>query len=78
MDKETIIALTLGEPDKKGLVYEYCIEMGKEELETSKFLAVLILSPYYHWCFNYALDYYQRKFNVCIIRNKDGRIITAY
>lgn len=55
MDKETIIALTMGEPDTKGLIFEYCLEMGKEELETSKFLAVLMLSPYYDWCFNYAL-----------------------
>lgn len=78
MDKETIIALTMGEPDTKGLIFEYCLEMGKEELETSKFLAVLMLSPYYDWCFNYALEYYQRKFNICILRNKEGRIITAY
>lgn len=78
MDKETIIALTMGEPDTKGLIFEYCLEMGKEDLETSKFLAVLMLSPYYDWCFNYALEYYQRKFNICILRNKEGRIITAY
>lgn len=78
MDKETVIELTLGKPDNKGLIFEYCIEMGKDELETSKFIAVLVMSPYYMDCFMYALDYYQRKFNICILRNKDGRIITAY
>lgn len=78
MDKETVIALTKGESDKTGLIFEYCIEMGKEGLEASKFLAELILSPYYDCCFNYALDYYQRKFNICILRDKEGRIINAY
>ena len=78
MDKETIIALTMGKPDSKGLVFEYCIEMGKEEFETSKFLATIMMTPYYEWCFQYALEYYQRKFNICILIDKDGRIIKAY
>ncbi len=80
MDKETIIALTLGNGDKAELVYEYCLEMGKEELEVSKFISCLVLGPRYYldWCFLYALEYYQRKFNICILYSKEGRIITAY
>lgn len=78
MDREAIIALILGAPDNVGLLFEYCIEMGKKETETSKFLEILVMTPYYRQCFNYALNYYQRKFNICILRNKDGRIIKAY
>lgn len=78
MDKETVIALTMGYPDKTGLVFEYCLEMGKDELLTSQFLAILILTPYYRECFQYALEYYQRKFNLCLLRDKEGRIIKVY
>lgn len=78
MDREAIIALIMGGPDNAGLLFEYCIEMGKEETKTFKFLTMLVMTPYYKRCFNYALDYYQRKFNICILRSKDGRIVKAY
>lgn len=79
MDKETIVALTLGRGNRTGLIMDYCLEMGKEEPNVSKFIAYLLDNLYLHdWCFLYALEYYQRKFNICILYSKEGRIITAY
>lgn len=79
MDKETIIALTKGEGDKLKLICDYCSEMGKEDMDISKFIMALMMSPsHLEWCFHYALDYYQRKFNICILYSKEGRIINVY
>ena len=78
MDKDRIIAYTLGIPDMD-LIYEYCLEMGKKEEDISKFMTVLMFYPYQcNQCFYYALEYYQRKFNICIITDKENRIISAY
>lgn len=41
MDKETIIALTKGEGDKLKLICDYCSEMGKEDMDISKFIMAL-------------------------------------
>lgn len=80
MDKETIIALTKGTGDKANCIYEYCEEMGKDKMDISKFLMALMMAPipYFDYCFQYALDYYQRKFNICILYSKEGRIINVY
>ena len=78
MDKQTIIDLTLAKPYDGDLIFEYCIEMGKEESETIKFINLLIFTPYYNYCFKHALDYYQKKFNIILLHDKNGNLITAY
>ena len=77
LDRDTIINITLGKSDTD-IIYEYCIEMGKDKDKSYEFSSFVSFTPFYKYCFNYALDYYQRKFNVCILRDKEGKIINVY
>lgn len=82
MDKETIVKLTKSNEFDLEVIYDYCIEMGKDELLVSKLMSELITHPFAEmikrsYYFD-ALEYYQRKYNICILKDRDGRIITAY
>lgn len=82
MDKEKVIELTKGNSFSLEVIYDYCIEMGKDELLVSKLITALAMSPFGEMIKrNYyfeALDYYQRKYNISILKDKDGRILNAF
>lgn len=84
MDKKRIIELTKSNKADLEVVYDYCIEMGKDELEVSKFVAILLYPRNVQefelaaFCHQYALEYYQRKFNIVIWRDANGKLIDVY
>lgn len=84
MDKQRIIELTKSGKLDLEVVYDYCIEMGKDEIEVNKFITLLLspqsLTEFEIMCFccQYALEYYQRKFNIVIWKDKNGKLIDAY
>lgn len=80
MDKQTIIDITKNNNIKLEVIYDYCIENGKDEIKTSALITALIRLPTIMWMdwYNVALEYYRRKFNICILRDKNGKIIHVY
>lgn len=65
---------------KADVLLEYCLEMGKDRDETMSFLYILSMmkTSLYFFCYDYALEYYQRKFDIIIVTDKENRIVTAY
>lgn len=80
MDKETICNLTLNVTDiDMQVIKDYCIEMGKELEMTDIFCSILPLQPILFRTYYFeALDYFQRKYNITIVRNKKDNIIKVF
>lgn len=80
MDKDKVLYYTKEYGRfKTDVLVEYCLEMGKDKDETTSFLYILLMNPsLYFFCYDYALEYYQRKFGIIIVTDKENRIITAY
>ena len=81
MDKDTIIRiLNNGHPTSQEaitVIVDYCLDKGKTPSQVNMFLhmsAQLNLEYY----FNYALDYYKKKFEVISIIDKEGKILLTY
>lgn len=78
--KEDVINATMSESIDIDLIKEYCIEHGKDNDMIDKLIMVLAVIPtklmqYYM----VALEYYQCKFNISLIHEKEGgRLITAF
>lgn len=73
MDREFIVRITkeviqgsISREDIHALIFNYCIEHGKDSYKTEELINVLLLIrnelPYY---IHTALDYYKRKFTIC-------------
>ena len=54
----------------KSVIHDYCIEKGKPQDLTSKFVTMLMFSPSIVPCFAIALSYFEQKYNVCSVREK--------
>ena len=81
MDKDTLIRMlrngTFNEYDIITIISEYCIEKGKNLKDIQNFISmVLPINPHYY--FNYALDYYKKKFELMSIIDKEGKILLTY
>lgn len=81
MDKDTLIRMlrngTFNEYDIITIISEYCIEKGKNLKDIQNFISIALpINPHYY--FNYALDYYKRKFGVVTIIDKEGKILLIY
>lgn len=79
MDKDKFMALLekhyskrLTHSDALQLIFEYCLERGKEEDICRKFIDVLPLTPYFLHCFEQALHWYKAKFNITEIMKPQG------
>lgn len=60
------------------IVNNYCIEMGKDPELSLQFSKVLLQSRVIEPFFLTALQYYQRKFNICTITNENNEIKLIY
>lgn len=82
MDKETIIKYTLNNNMQSidlNVIREYCIEKGKNINKIDIFLQILRMDiPYLLHCYNTALEYYQEKFNIVVVIDKDNNVKYAY
>lgn len=77
MDKETVIKAT--ESIDLSIITEYCQEMGKEPDKISSLISILPnIPPLLMSCYSTALEYYQIKFGISILKDKDGKIIKAF
>lgn len=81
MDKERLLVV-LKHPRTEYLIEllkEYCLEMGKPLNMTLVFLNLVVQTPFFHECYDIAINYYKNKFNVTdLIDNKTNQIILTY
>ena len=80
MDKKTLISIledkshSLGNVQK--VIYDYCIEMGKDEKDTDTFIAYISNTLFFlRPCFETALNYYKNKFNIAEIIDSNNNIL---
>lgn len=80
MDKETIIDITTSGHVDLGVIYDYCIEKGKEQEKTRELIEALGSIPTVFWKDWYveAVEYFQRKHGIVIVTDKNNRIIDVY
>lgn len=77
--KEYIINATIKNNLYPDIIIEYCKEHNKEEDMITKLMIVLLSdSRLMYKCYIIALEYYQEKYNIVIVRNKENIIINAY
>ena len=61
------------------IIKAYCQEFDKKEENIDKLLSVLALTPVLMYeCYNIALDYFFIKFEVSILKDKNGIIKAIY
>lgn len=83
MDRDTFITLYCNKSQKipindvDNLILEYLVEMGKEESKSRVFIETLKMrnSLIYSSIFINVLAYYKNKFNICILKSKDGIVL---
>lgn len=77
--KEDIIEATVDYNIYPDIIINYCLEHNKEVQLTNKFIIVLLSNPVLlDKCYNIALNYYQEKYNITMVKDKQGIIILAY
>lgn len=81
---------TINKNDILELIYGYCIDKGKPEIQISSFIAALerdamlnplrsrMETPLKDYCFDYALKYYTDKFNIVLLFDKNNNFIKAF
>lgn len=81
MDKQTIINLSNqfynNQIPKEGprIVYNYCIEKGKDPNLTNTFIQMSLQLGFFNSLYQQVLEYYQRQFEVCLVKDPLGKII---
>ena len=81
MDKATFIKIinnSIAQKDIQKVIYDYCIEMGKTEKDTDTFVSLLMVTPFAIPCFNTAIDYYKRKFNITSVIDANNNTLKNY
>ena len=81
MDKKKLLDILnkdITHKDAEIIIYDYCIENGKDESETDKFILLLKMTPFMNACFNIALDYYKRKFNIISVIDTNNNTLKSY
>lgn len=80
MDKETIISITTSGHVDLGVIYDYCIEKGKGKEKTRELIESLASIPMVLWKDWYieAVEYFQRKYRIVIVIDRNNRIIDVY
>ena len=48
-------------------VSEYCIDKGKDPVMVARYIPILMTSPYLPIMFSYALEYFEKKYNIIYI-----------
>jgi hypothetical protein len=81
MDKQTTIDLSNQfynnqiPPNATQLVLDYCIEKGKTPNLSKAFIEMSVQLGFFLTIYQSMLEYYQRQFEVCLIKNDLGKII---
>lgn len=81
MDKNKLLDILgrdITHKDAEIIIYDYCIENGKDESETDKFILLLKMTPFMNACFSIALDYYKRKFNITSVIDANNNTLKNY
>ena len=87
MDKEFIINLLkclnsnqLQINDVTILLTDYCVvEHNKPVIDTNKFISIILSNPIIISTYvSIALDYYKRKFNICELYSKEGKLLQIF
>ena len=87
MDKEFIINLLkclnskqLQVNDVTILLTDYCVvEHNKSVTDTNKFMSIILSNPIIMSTYvSIALDYYKRKFNICELYSKEGKLLQIF
>lgn len=85
MDRDRISLLTqkigsgfLKVEDILQVIMDYCIEKGKDTSMSQQFVTILLESGKIMEPFLIALEYFQKKFNICILTDIEGKIITTF
>lgn len=68
----------LGTKDMLRVTVDYCIEKGKDVLVSQQFAMTLLRSGKIIGPFLIALEYFQRKFNICTLTDAKGKVITVF
>lgn len=77
--KERVIEATLDCKIHPDIIVEYCLKHDKEVQLTNKLIIVLLSNPaLLYKCYEIALNYYQEEYDITIVKNKQGIIISAY
>ena len=78
MDKATIVRIcnrlrdgNLSLEEVSVLLTGYCLEHGKPLDKITKFITVLVNTPFVTNCVLIALEYYKKKFNVIEVKRND-------
>lgn len=64
--------------DVMELIKCYCIEKGKSEDDTIKFLHMLSRTPFISECVQTALEYYEHKFEINKVFDKNNKLIKLF
>lgn len=86
MDRETFINLEnqlIQDASRETLyttiISEYCLEKGKRPEDVAKFLTIIRIHPAFFSCFDIALRYFERKFEVFKLQLvKEGIVNNLY
>lgn len=85
MDKSSIIDIIkrrlsgdLKLDDIYKVILVYCTEKGKSYFNTAHFLEVIIGNKIYMGYFIIALEYYEKKFNICTLTDNKDKILSIH
>lgn len=83
MDKSVIIEATRNQSLYPEILYEYCIEHGKTTEDADKLVSLcyipsLAIKQVLTEWYEVALEYYQRQFEISIVKDKIGRLVTVF
>jgi translation initiation factor 2 beta subunit (eIF-2beta)/eIF-5 len=83
MDKQTIIDLSNQFYNNQiplnavQIVLNYCVERGKNPNLSNTFIQMSLQLGFFNSLYQQVLEYYQRQFEVCLVKNDLGKIIKA-
>lgn len=75
MDKESVKQALLN-PDNIDIdiIKDYCIEHKKDVHKTMLFIQIIMMTSLTRRCYDIALEYYQKKYNLCLVYNRQGQL----
>lgn len=81
MDKQTIINLSNKFYNNQiplnaaQIVLNYCVERGKDPNLSNTFIQMSLQLGFFNSLYQQVLEYYQRQFEVCLVKDPLGKII---
>lgn len=64
--------------DASNMIVQYCIDNGKKESDAIKMIQVIMNTPFMgHFLFK-ALEYYEKKFNICKLHSNKQELLLIF